>query len=273
MSADTVLADPIHELSESVIDAVKRVAADEVMPRYLKVAHQRKADGSLFTEADLAAQAALTRRLQSIYPGPVMGEEMTREEQVELWLKGDAGLWCVDPIDGTSNFVNGLPYFAVSVALMKHGRSVLGVVYDPVADEVFHAVRGEGAWLGEERLPIKEHVPHIRNAIANIDFKRLHKSLACELAAAPPYSSQRNYGAGTLEWCYVAAGRIDLYLHGGQKLWDYAAGALILEEAGGKMCTLKQDDFWSDDLWQRSVIAARESALFQVWKNWIRAHQ
>jgi myo-inositol-1(or 4)-monophosphatase len=273
MSADTVLADPIHELSESVIDAVKRVAADEVMPRYLKVAHQRKADGSLFTEADLAAQAALTERLQSIYPGPVMGEEMTREEQVELWLKGDAGLWCVDPIDGTSNFVNGLPYFAVSVALMKQGRSVLGVVYDPVADEVFHAVRGDGAWLGEERLPIKEHVPHIRNAMANIDFKRLHKSLACELAAAPPYSSQRNYGAGTLEWCYVAAGRIDLYLHGGQKLWDYAAGALILEEAGGAMCTLKQDDFWSDDLWQRSVIAARDPALFQVWKNWIRAHQ
>src|SRR5678816_3554139 len=145
MNSETLAEDTHHELSESVIDAVKRVAADEVMPRYLKVAHQRKADGSLFTEADLAAQAALTERLQSIYPGPVMGEEMTREEQVELWLKGDAGLWCVDPIDGTSNFVNGLPYFAVSVALMKQGRSVLGVVYDPVADEVFHAEKGGGA--------------------------------------------------------------------------------------------------------------------------------
>jgi myo-inositol-1(or 4)-monophosphatase len=270
---DIVAEDNFLELSADVIEAVRRVAAEEVMPRYLKVAHQRKADGSLFTEADLAAQQALTTRLRTIYPGPVMGEEMTREQQAELWRVGDEGLWCVDPIDGTSNFVNGLPYFAVSVALMKHGRSVLGVVYDPVSDEVFHAVRGAGAWLGEERLPIKQHVPHIRNAMANVDFKRLEKHLAAELAASPPYSSQRNYGAGTLEWCYVAAGRIDLYLHGGQKLWDYAAGALILEEAGGRMCTLTQDDFWADDLWKRSVIAATDPALFQIWKNWIRAHQ
>ncbi len=273
MNSETLAEDTHHELSESVIDAVKRVAAEEVMPRYLKVAHQRKADGSLFTEADLAAQQALTTRLRAIYPCPVMGEEMTREQQQELWNAGEDGLWCVDPIDGTSNFVNGLPYFAVSVALMKHGKSVLGVVYDPVADEVFHAARGAGAWLDDERLPIKLHVPHIRNAMANVDFKRLRKSLAAELAVAPPYSSQRNYGAGTLEWCYVAAGRIDLYLHGGQKLWDYAAGALILEESGGGMCTLTKDDFWADDLWQRSVIAARDPALFQIWKNWIRAHQ
>jgi myo-inositol-1(or 4)-monophosphatase len=273
MNSESVAAEATHELGEAVIEAVKRVAAEEIMPRYLKVAHQRKADGSLFTEADLAAQAALSERLQSIYPGPVMGEEMTREEQAELWLEGDEGLWCVDPIDGTSNFVNGLPYFAVSVALMKRGRSVLGVVYDPIAGEVFHAARGTGAWLNEERLPIKQHVPHVRNAMANVDFKRLNKRLAAELAAAPPYSSQRNYGAGTLEWCYVAAGRIDLYLHGGQKLWDYAAGSLILDEAGGAMCTLKQDDFWAEDLWQRSVIAAWDPALFQVWKNWIRAHQ
>jgi myo-inositol-1(or 4)-monophosphatase len=273
MSADTIAAEPHLDLVESVIDAVKRVAAEEIMPRYLKVAHHRKADGSLFTEADLAAQEALTERLQAIFPGPVMGEEMTREEQAELWMEGEEGLWCVDPIDGTSNFVNGLPYFAVSVALMRQGRSVLGVVYDPTSDEVFHAARGCGAWLGDERLPIKEQVPHIRNAMANVDFKRLRKNLSAELAAAPPYSSQRNYGAGTLEWCYVAAGRIDLYLHGGQKLWDYAAGALILEEAGGAMCTLTKDDFWTDDLWQRSVIAARDPALFQVWKNWIRARQ
>jgi myo-inositol-1(or 4)-monophosphatase len=267
------LASTENQTVERVIAAVKQVAAEQIMPRYLKVAHQRKSDGSLFTEADLAAQEALTSALQSIYPGPVVGEEMSQERQVELWLGGEAGLWCVDPIDGTSNFVNGLPYFAVSVALIRHGRSVLGVVYDPVADEVFHARRGGGAWLGGEPLPIKSHVPHIRNAMANVDFKRLGKRLAAELAAAPPYSSQRNYGAGTLEWCYLAAGRLDLYLHGGQKLWDYAAGALILEEAGGCMCTLTHDDFWADDLWRRSVVAARDPGLFQIWKSWIRSHQ
>jgi myo-inositol-1(or 4)-monophosphatase len=257
---------------ERVIQAVKHVAAEEVMPRFLRVAHTRKSDGSLFTEADLAAQDALTRALREIYPGPLMGEEMSEEQQVERWLAGDAGLWCVDPIDGTSNFVYGLPFFAVSVALMRHGRSELGVVYDPIADEAFYAERGRGAFLNGEALPIRELTPALHSAMANVDFKRLSAGLSSELAAAPPYSSQRNYGAGTLEWCYLAAGRFDLYLHGGQKLWDYAAGSLILQEAGGRMCTLTHDDFWADDLWQRSVIAARDPGLFQQWRDWLRAH-
>jgi myo-inositol-1(or 4)-monophosphatase len=156
---------------------------------------------------------------------------------------------------------------------MINGRSVLGVVYDPIADEVFYAEKGGGAFLNGERLPIKEHVPHLRNAMAQVDFKRLPPGLARDLVAEAPYSSQRNFGASTLEWCYVAAGRFDVYLHGGQKLWDYAAGSLILEEAGGFMCTLDQDDFWADTLWKRSAIAAREARLFDVWKRWIRARQ
>ena len=256
---------------ERVIATVKDVAKEEVMPRYLKVAHQRKSDGSLFTAADIAAQEALCHRLPDIYSGPIVGEEMTPEQQAEYWLAGEEGLWCVDPIDGTSNFVNGLPYFAVSVALMKKGRSVLGVVYDPVADEVFYAEKGGGAFLNGERLPIKEQAPPLRNAMAQVDFKRLPASLARELVAAPPYSSQRNFGASTLEWCYVAAGRFDVYLHGGQKLWDYAAGSLILQEAGGLMSSLNNDDFWADTLWQRSVIAARDPGLFEAWKRWIHA--
>jgi myo-inositol-1(or 4)-monophosphatase len=260
-------------LVEPVLAVVRDVAAREIMPRFLKVAHSRKADGSLFTEADLAAQDALKAELSRLLPVPVLAEEMTQQEQAVQWLEGDAGLWCVDPIDGTSNFVNGLPYFAVSVALMKKGRSVLGVVYDPVADEVFYAEKGGGAFLNGERLPIKEQAPPLRNAMAQVDFKRLPASLARELVAAPPYSSQRNFGASTLEWCYVAAGRFDVYLHGGQKLWDYAAGSLILQEAGGRMSSLNNDDFWADTLWQRSVIAARDPGLFDAWKRWIYARK
>jgi myo-inositol-1(or 4)-monophosphatase len=85
--------------------------------------------------------------------------------------------------------------------------------------------------------------------------------------------SQRNFGASTLDWCYVAAGRFDVYLHGGQKLWDYAAGCLILAEAGGHMCTMEQDDFWAADLWHRSTIAALDGVLFQEWVRWIREHR
>lgn len=250
---------------------VRLVAAEEVMPRYLKVAHHRKTDGSLFTEADLAAQDRLDRLLPTIVPVPVVGEEMPIEVQEQRWSAGENGVWCVDPIDGTSNFVNGLPYFAVSVALMRQGRSVLGVVYDPVADELFCAERGAGAFLNGERLPIRERVPQLKNAMAEVDFKRLSAPLAQALAASPPYSSQRNFGASTLEWCYVAAGRFDVYLHGGQKLWDYAAGSLILEEAGGLMCSLDNDDFWAEEGWKRSVLAARTPELFDDWVRWVRA--
>ena len=241
------------------------------MARYLKVAHQRKSDGSLFTEADLAAQDRLMQLLPTIVPAPVVGEEMPLELQQQRWSAGKSGVWCVDPIDGTSNFVNGLPYFAISVALMRQGRSVLGVVYDPVADELFSAERGGGSFLNGERLPIKERVPQLGSAMAEVDFKRLSVPLAQALAASPPYSSQRNFGASTLEWCYVAAGRFDVYLHGGQKLWDYAAGSLILEEAGGLMCSLDNDDFWANEGWKRSVLAARTPELFDAWVRWVRA--
>ena len=255
-------------LLNAVESAVRRISNDEILPRYLKVARQRKADGSLFTEADLAVQEALKRELFKIRPVPLIGEEMTEAEQTALWKSNE--IWCVDPIDGTSNFVNGIPYFAVSVALMEGGKSVLGVVYNPVSREMFTAMKDGGAWLDGERLPLRQGSEHLKGSIAGVDFKRLPKALANRLALSPPYSSQRNFGACSLEWCYAAAGRIDLYLHGGQKLWDYAAGALVLTEAGGSICCIDSDDFWGSPPWTRSAIAARNGVLFGKWRDWIR---
>lgn len=255
----------------AVVAAVKLAAAEEIMPRYLKVAHQRKSDGSLCTEADMATQRALIRKLQAILNVPVLGEEMTGGEQRALWQSGNDGLWCIDPVDGTSNFVRGLPYFAVSVALLRQGKSILGVVHDPVADEVFAAEQGKGAFLNGEKLSGRETAGSLALALAGIDLKRLDTKLAGQLAACPPYSSQRNFGASTLDWCYTAAGRYDVYLHGGQKLWDYAAGMLILQESGGHACCIEHDDFTQGDIWQRSVIAASDERLFDEWKNWIRS--
>jgi myo-inositol-1(or 4)-monophosphatase len=258
-------------LLKAAIAAVKLVAAEEIMPRYLKVAHRHKSDGSLCTEADMATQTALTRKLQAICNVPVLGEEMSEAEQRAIWQSAQDGLWCVDPIDGTSNFVHGLSYFAVSAALLRDGKSVLGVVYNPVDDEVFAAELGKGAYLNGEKLQGRTAVTTMKQALANVDLKRLDSTLAARLAARPPYASQRNFGASTLDWCYTAAGRYDLYLHGGQKLWDYAAGTLILSESGGYACCIENDDFASGDVWQRSVIAARSEALFDEWKSWIRA--
>jgi myo-inositol-1(or 4)-monophosphatase len=251
-----------------VASVVRNISDTEILPRYLKVARLRKADGSLFTEADLAVQDALRRELSKINPVPLIGEEMDKAEQTALWNSGE--IWCVDPIDGTSNFVNGIPYFAVSVALMQNGRSVLGAVYNPVSKEMFTATKGGGAYLDGEKLPLRHSGEELKGSIAAADFKRLSKALAGRLAVSPPYSSQRNFGACSLEWCYAAAGRVDLYLHGGQKLWDYAAGALILEESGGFVSCIDQDDFWDAPPWTRSAIAAGNRSLFEKWRNWIR---
>jgi len=258
-------------LLKATIAAVKLVAAEEIMPRYLKVAHKHKSDGSLCTDADIATQTALIRKLQAICNVPVLGEEMPDDEQQAIWQSSREGLWCIDPIDGTSNFVHGLPYFAVSVALVREGKSVLAVVYDPVADEMFAAEVGKGAYLNGDKLVGRIVVDTLSGALANVDLKRLDARLASKLATQPPCASQRNFGASALDWCYTAAGRYDLYLHGGQKLWDYAAGVLILSESGGYASCIESDDFAAGDVWQRSVIAARSESLFNEWKTWIRA--
>jgi myo-inositol-1(or 4)-monophosphatase len=258
---------------KAVVAAVKLVAAEEVMPRYLKVAHQRKTDGSLCTEADTAAQAALIKKLQAIINVPVLGEEMTDAEQHAIWDAANEGLWCIDPLDGTSNFTRGIPYFALSVALVREGKSVLGVVYDPARDELFAAELGKGAFLnGAKMLPREATLP-LDEALASVDLKRLPSKLLKALASHPPYASQRNFGASALDWCYTAIGRYDVSLHGGQKLWDYAAGILIMQESGGQACCIDHDDFAQGDVWQRSVVAAHNPQLFDEWKLWLRATQ
>ena len=262
----------VSALLKAVIAAVKLVSAKEIMPRYMKVAHLHKDDGSLCTEADLEAQAALTKKLKSILNVPVLGEEMTAAEQQKAWEEaGQSGLWCVDPIDGTSNFARGLPYFAVSVALLRDHKSVLGVVYDPVADEMFAAERDRGVFLNGQTLTARESIGELSQALAAVDFKRLKKELLTRLVTSTPYTSQRNFGASALDWCYVAAGRYDLYLHGGQKLWDYAAGSLILTESGGYACSIEGEKFSQCDIGVRSAIVARNKKLFDEWKAWVCA--
>ena len=259
---------------DSLCDIVKRIAETEVMPRFLKVTYERKFDGSLFTEADLACQMALVRELNTLLPVPVLGEEMPEAVQQGIWDEAsDSGFWCVDPIDGTTNFIHGLPYFAISVAYMRHGRPQLGVVYNPVSDELFYAERGQGAFLNGTRLPLKRRSPRLHDAIAGIELRWLNGRLPSRLTTLTPYGGQRNLGASTLDWCFLAAGRFDIYLHGGQKLWDYAAGSLILHEAGGHFATIDCDDYWQGPVWQRSVVAALDRELFFRWQAWVRQNR
>jgi myo-inositol-1(or 4)-monophosphatase len=252
------------------IDAVRSVAIAEILPRFRSVPATLKHDGSFVTAADLAAQEALERRLAELEPIPVMGEEMPAHEQQAIFGRGGR-FWCVDPLDGTRNFTHGVPFFGVSVALMEDAHPVFGTVYDPIADEAYFAVRGTGAWLNHRPLVVPSQTPALGRAVAEVSLRRDTAGLRKALKKRPPYAKRLTSGSSALSWCHLAAARTDVLLHSGQKMWDYAAGALILDEAGGALAALEHDDFWSAPLWSRSVIAARSAPLLQEWKAWVRS--
>jgi myo-inositol-1(or 4)-monophosphatase len=256
-----------------VCNLVKAAATEELLARFERVRAVRKADGSVITAADLAMQGRLQRELAAIWPAfELLGEEMTGAEQAALVGAPGRGLWCLDPLDGTGNFAAGIPFFAVSLALIENGSVQAAVVFDPVRNECFSALRGQGAWLDGEPLttPPSPAVPG--DAMAIVDLKRLPAPLVRSVAHRAPYRSQRSFGSVALDWCWLACGRCQLYLHGGQKLWDYAAGQLILAEAGGAGGLL--DDYRGD--WQaqislrpRIAVAATHDALLGAWRRWI----
>lgn len=256
---------PLNDLTQLLISEVDGVLASDVA-----VTGREKRDGSLVTEVDEALQTTLAGALARRWPQfPLLGEEMTAGEQRRLLAEHADGVWCLDPLDGTTNFASGLPFYSVSLALLVNGRAVLGVVYDPQRRECFSAAAGEGAWLDGRPLSLAETAGALRDCIGVVDFKRLDKTLAARLAQSGPYRSQRNLGSCALEWCWLAAGRAQLYLHGGMKLWDYAAGSLILAEAGGRSCTLDGEAVEVAEVVPRSVLAAVDAGLFRQWYDWL----
>lgn len=260
----------LPESLKTLSELVSRIADRELLPRFHCDDGDRKADGSLVTEADIVMQAALIEALEKHWPGvAVLGEEMSTEQQQAALERADSGTWCIDPLDGTSNFSVGVPYYAVSVALLKNNEVEMGVVYDPSRKECFAAARGQGAWLNNRPLQPQKMSTPLSRGVALIDLKRLPAELAGRLAADPPYSSQRSFGAVALDWCWLAAGRCHVYLHGKQKLWDYAAGSLILSEAGGLSVTLQGEDVFQPTLQPKSAAAALDPDIFAQWKNWL----
>ena len=143
------------------------------------------------------------------------------------------------------------------------------MVYDPVRQECFYARRGGGAWLNGRHLTAARPAAALKQTVALVDFKRLAAPLARRLALEPPYSSQRSFGSVALDWCWIAAGRGDVYLHGKQKIWDYAAGSLLLAEAGGHASTLEGEPVFRADIAPRSAVAALDAGLFDEWRTWL----
>ena len=252
-------------------ELVRACARENITPLFLHTAREFKSDGSIVTEADHRSNSWLQQALSQRWPDiAFLSEEMPIDEQQSALQHDRSGYWCLDPLDGTSNFASGIPFYAISLALVTSQGSQLAVVYDPVRDEMFSAARDQGAWLGEQRLG-SNSAPPLHRCLAAIDFKRLTPELRLRLAKDAPYGSQRNFGACALEWCWLAAGRFQLYLHGGQKFWDYAAGLLILEQAGGRALCLNGEPVFRGSLDSRSAIATLDPQRFPDWQRWLQA--
>ncbi|VAW49849.1 Inositol-1-monophosphatase [hydrothermal vent metagenome] len=247
-----------------------QLAKTEVLARFEQVSVEVKQDGSLLTEADTQMQIKTQAFLEKNWPEfAFLGEESSLASQENAMLS-EQGCWILDPVDGTSNFAIGIPVYTVSLALMVQGQMVAGLVYDPSRDELFTARKGLGAELNHQPLIAKTAKTALSQCSSIVDFKRLQPELAIRLATQAPYASQRSFGSVALDWCWIAAGRGQVYLHGSQNIWDYAAGWLILEEAGGQSQTLDQQTVLLAKVKKRSAVAATTPELFKEWNDFLQ---
>jgi myo-inositol-1(or 4)-monophosphatase len=197
---------------------------------------KEKSPKDLVTDADVAAQQIIHRELTEKYPGfAFLGEESVASDgKIDLdQLAPDVACWVVDPIDGTANYVHRLPNFAVSIALVRGGQSLVGVVYDPMADEMFSAVHRQGAWLNGKPIRASGCQAMDQALIAasfppNVQRDSLEVQQFIEVLVEA--QSIRRLGSAALNLCYVGCGRLDGYWAGRVQSWDIAAGALVATE-------------------------------------------
>lgn len=211
-----------------------------------------KGKRDIVTDADYAAESTVRDILLTRFPQDLfLSEEGDAAERQALWdqvtRNDDLGLWVVDPLDGTTNYARRQPTFSVSIALVRRGAVQVGVVYDPMRDELFAAERARGAYLNGQRIAAS-HIGAFANAVIGTEWARaqpLRERTAALLARmAVRVMSVRCGGSAALSLSYIAAGRLDAYFHLSLYPWDVAAGALLIEEAGGRVTTL-QGEPWS----------------------------
>jgi myo-inositol-1(or 4)-monophosphatase len=205
------------------------------------------------TEVDPAAERAVIEILLTAYPGHgILAEESGRQHGA----RHSEYLWIIDPLDGTTNFIHGLPVYAVSIALAFRGKVEQAVVYDPSRNDLFFASKGRGAFLNDRRLRVSKRI-RIADALIGTGFPfRKGDNLARYMKMMEAVMSQcaglRRPGAAALDLCYVAAGWYDGFFETGLSPWDVAAGSLMITEAGGLIGNFTGE---SDYLYQREVVA------------------
>jgi myo-inositol-1(or 4)-monophosphatase len=225
-----------------------------------------KGPANFVTAADRKAEETLFAELNKARPGyGFLGEESGQRDGTDKSHR-----WIVDPLDGTTNFLHGIPHFATSIGLERDGIAIAGVIYNPATDDMFIAERGKGAFLNEQRIRVAART-RLAEAVITCGLPHLgHGDLTLGAretgAMQPKVAGLRRFGAAALDLAWVAAGRFDAYWERDIKPWDMAAGIVLVREAGGYVT----DCDGGEDMYAKGHIAAgnetMHKAVLQVLK-------
>ncbi len=232
----TSLAEQLLEVARAAAVAAAALIQAEV-GKVRRHVTTKSSPTDLVSEVDRAAEQCVVAVLSEARPDDgILAEEGTSRA-------GTTGVrWVIDPLDGTTNFLFGIPAYAVSVAAEIEGQATVGLVADPSRDEIWHALRGQGAWLNDQPLHLPADPPVLSNALVATGFSYLTDRRAHQAQVVarllPQVRDIRRFGAAALDLCWVAGGRFSAFYELGLQPWDLAAGVLIAEEAGAETTIL-----------------------------------
>ncbi len=221
-----------------------------------------KSPNDFVTEVDQAAEAAIIETILTAYPGHgILAEESGRQHGA----KHSDFVWIIDPLDGTTNFIHGLPIYCISIALAFRGKVEQAVVYDPARNDLFMASKGRGAFMNDKRLRVSKRT-RLSDSLIGTGFPfrkgdNFQRYLKMFEAVAPHCAGLRRPGSAALDLCYVAAGWYDGFFETGLNPWDVAAGSLMITEAGGLIGNFTGE---ADFLHQREVVAGTPKVYGQL---------
>ncbi|MCV6547605.1 MAG: inositol monophosphatase [Cohaesibacter sp.] len=256
----------LNVMVQAAMKAGRRLSRDFGELENLQVS--RKGPGDFVSNADYQAEKILREELQKGRPNfGFLMEESGAEEGIDK-----SHTWIVDPLDGTTNFLHGIPMFAISIALKHEDKIVAAVIYNPATDDLFTAERGRGAFLNDRRLRVANRMDFhdcvIATGVPHLG-RGQHKAYLTQLEAVmADVSGIRRMGAASLDLAYVAAGRFDGYWEENLNAWDMAAGILLVREAGGFVSDIKGGEKMLDN---GSIVAGNETVRKYLMRNLKRA--
>ncbi len=223
---------------------------------------QVKGKGNLVTEADLLSEKRIIAVILEEFPGHGI-----LSEEAGSCKKGNEYIWIIDPLDGTNNYYFGIPFFGVNIALAKNSEIILGLTYDPMRNEMFHAINGKGAFLNRKKIHVSK-LPSLDGAALGVDLgyqaERSIELLALAEKLWPHVHCLRLMGSSALGLAYVSAGRLSLYFHKYVYPWDIASGLLLVREGGGEVVTFEGRAVTTND---QQIIAANPKLINSFMKS------